>query len=223
VKGPDHIFFNFLVKPVLRLYLRKDRTVSYDGFRLLVKKGVFHPLLFFSTKIFYEFLQGIDLRNRSFLELGSGSGLLALLAKRKGAKVTAADINPDAVESTAGNFRTNFGEHHGALILLSDVFSNVPVQVYDVIAVNPPYYFKDAAGSAEHAWFCGKEGQYFEKFFRELHKYSTAQSKVYMILAENCEIGRIMSIASKHRVSMEKIFEKKKRWERSFIYQLALS
>jgi release factor glutamine methyltransferase len=220
VKGPDYIFQTLFVKPVLTLYLRRDRTASYDGFKLHVKKGVFHPLLFFSTKILYEFISRITLANKSFLEIGSGSGMLSLLAKRKGAAVTAVDIDPAAVETTRINFLNNFGQHHGAEVLRSDVFSNVPACIFDVIVINPPYYFKDPGQPSEQAWFCGKEGQYFEKLFSGLHKYSVSESQVYMILEENCEIARINSMAATHGVEMEKVFEKKRRWERSFIYRL---
>src|SRR5690606_25215055 len=81
-------------KPLLKLYLRTEPTVNYDGFRLKVLRGVFHPTLYFSTTYLYWFLSGLNLNGTKFLELGCGSGLLSMLALRKGANVTCVDLNP---------------------------------------------------------------------------------------------------------------------------------
>jgi release factor glutamine methyltransferase len=221
VKGPDYIFYRFFVKPILTLYLKSERTASYDGFKLLVKKGVFHPLLFFSTKIFYGFIEGLNLNGKNFLEIGSGSGLLSLLALKKGAHVTAVDIDAAAVENTRLNFSKNFGSHHKARVLESNVFSGLQGEKFDVIVINPPYYFKKVVHPAQQAWYCGEDGIYFENLFSGLKNHTHPGSEVYMILEENCDVERIVSIARNHKIGMEKIFMKKKRWERSFIFRLS--
>jgi release factor glutamine methyltransferase len=221
VKGLDHILHRFFVKPILSLYLKAERKASYDGFRLVVKRGVFHPLLFFSTQILYAFTKEIDLKGKNFLEIGSGSGLLSLLAFRKGARVTAVDVDPAAVENTKLNFSKNFGKKSMARVLKSDVFSQLPIEKFDVILINPPYYFKDVVYPSQQAWYCGKDGIYFEKLFSGLKNYVFTGSEVFMILEENCEVERIVLMARRHHVAMEKVTEKKKRWERSFIFRVS--
>ncbi|HTB05876.1 MAG TPA: methyltransferase, partial [Bacteroidia bacterium] len=62
-------------KPMLKRYLAKPRSYNYDGLAILVQPGVFHPGFFFSTKLFLEFLNNKELKGRSVLEIGAGSGL----------------------------------------------------------------------------------------------------------------------------------------------------
>src|SRR4051812_14048019 len=95
----DYYLYNFVFKPFLKLYLRRDSSVTMDGFKIKVLKGVFHPKLYFSTQYFYEFLKSQPIRT-SVLELGCGTGVLSMLALRKGAKVTAIDIDSKAVKNT---------------------------------------------------------------------------------------------------------------------------
>ena len=52
-------------------------------------------------------------------------------------------------------------------IIHSDLFDNIPLEAFDIIAINPPYYKKDPHAPAEYAWFCGKKGEYFERLFTE--------------------------------------------------------
>lgn len=214
------IFYSFFYKPFLKLYLRSDSTVSFDGFRLKVLTGVFHPRLFFSTKYFYSFIKKIELNSMNFLEIGSGSGILSLLAFKKGAKVSAVDIDPKAVENTRLNFFQNFHETANLSVLQSDVFSNLPQQKFDVIVINPPYYFKKVTEDSQQAWYCGENGEYFEMLFSGLRNYIHESSRTYMILEENCEIDRIKDIAKKYRFIFEQVEEKRIRWEKSYIFRL---
>src|SRR5687768_13304367 len=118
----SYIFYNFFFKHLLKLYLKRDTNARFDGFNLKIFKGVFHPKLFFSTTYFFSFLSQIDFKDKKFLEIGSGSGLLSLLAFRKGAIVTALDIDPIAVENTRVNFHQNFHSANNLRVIQSDLF-----------------------------------------------------------------------------------------------------
>ena len=81
----------------LRLYYWKPRTFCYDDICIKVHPDVFPPHLTFSTKILLDFISELNLENKTFLELGCGSGIISLLAAKKGANVTASDINQTAL------------------------------------------------------------------------------------------------------------------------------
>jgi len=53
-----------------------------------------------SEKALREFLQVTNLQDKTFLDIGSGSGLSSLAAKRLGAEVRSFDYDPDSVQST---------------------------------------------------------------------------------------------------------------------------
>jgi release factor glutamine methyltransferase len=71
------------------------------------------------------------------LDMGTGSGVNAILAAKRGARVVAVDINPHALEAARDNARRN---NVAGLVEVrySDVFSAVEEQ-FDLIIFDPPY------------------------------------------------------------------------------------
>ncbi|HOJ42624.1 MAG TPA: 50S ribosomal protein L11 methyltransferase [Syntrophorhabdaceae bacterium] len=61
-----------------------------------------------STKIMIKLMQKIDFKDKDVLDMGCGSGILAIYASMLGAKrVIAVDNDPDAVQSAKGNINLN--------------------------------------------------------------------------------------------------------------------
>jgi len=182
-----------LYRPVALWRIGKDRRVRMRGVQLDVPVGVFHPALFFSTRFLIDEIERLDLHGRTALDLGCGSGLISLVMARRGAIVTAIDINPLAVQTTLCNAERN---HLALRALCSDLFSGIPTGIYDVIAINPPYYRRAPVTPADQAWFCGENFEYFRRLFRELHHHTHESSRVLMILSEDCDIAAITAIAN---------------------------
>ena len=64
-----------------------------------------------STKLMLRMMNRIDLKDRNVLDLGTGSGILALRAAQKGALVTAIDRDPLAPIAARHNFALNAIQH----------------------------------------------------------------------------------------------------------------
>jgi release factor glutamine methyltransferase len=163
----------------------------------------------------------LNLTNQKFLEIGSGSGLISLLAYQNKAIVSCCDINEAAVECTKQNFSTNFGnELTNFSVYQSDLFDSIPETKFDIIVINPPYFFEEITSQDQLAWNCGKNGEYFSKLFSQLDNFIHPKTNVFMILGDNSELDRIKNIAGFENFSMTLFEQKKIKWEMNFIFKI---
>lgn len=205
------------LKLAFKFFYSKPRTFCYDAICIKVHPDVFPPHLTISTKILLDFISEMKLNDKFFLELGCGSGIISLLAARKGAKVTATDINETALEYLKVNATKN---GLNLDIVKSDLFEKLENNTFDYIIINPPYYPKKAKNIKEQAWFCGENFEYFESLFEQLPSFLNENTFCYMILSEDCEIENIIQMATKNNLKFQLIFNKKSYFEMNYIYQI---
>jgi release factor glutamine methyltransferase len=199
-------------------YLKKPRKYSYKTISVWVEPTVFPPFITLSTKIFLEFIETLPLQDKRFLELGCGCGIIAILAAKKGAKVTATDINPVALKALEKNAAANKVTME---IKYADLFNDLGGNDFDYIFINPPYYPKKPASVAESAWFCGENFEYFENLFYQLPTYTVAGNKTFMILSQDCALELIERIANKNNMVFALVLERKVAGEKNYIYEVS--
>ncbi|MAX33605.1 MAG: 16S rRNA methyltransferase [Halomonadaceae bacterium] len=122
-----------------------------EGLTLASHPGVFgHGKLDDGTRLLLETLPevlpatGVDANGQSMaeatgsvLDVGCGDGILAAWLARRGATVTAVDVNAFAVEATR---RTLAANHLSGEALESDVYSRLDGRCFDTIVSNPPFH-----------------------------------------------------------------------------------
>jgi release factor glutamine methyltransferase len=204
-------------KPLLTKYLSKTRTYSYKGIHLQIPPQVFHPGFFFSTKLLLRYISKDHLNDRTFLELGAGSGLLGVYAAKRGAVVVATDINPSAIQCIKTNAEENSVE---ITTILSNLFDAVPRQQFDFILINPPYYKKEPSSVSDYAWYCGENGEYFQKLFSNLNRYMNDRSNVLMALCDGCDIPLIKKLAAESSFYMKCVHTKETLIEKNYIFKI---
>lgn len=212
-------FFEPLIQSLSRWYFSKPRNYNYQGISFIILPGVFFPHFTFSTRLLMDFISSFELNKKHFLELGCGAALIAVLAAKKGAIVTASDLNPEAVKNAKINSNKN-----GLTIktLKSDLFENIDEKHFHFICINPPFYPKNPKNYEEAAWFCGSEYQYFIKLFKQLPLKMNNQTTVFMILSQDCDIPLIQKLARKEGIIFEKKITRKNYLEENYIFQLHL-
>lgn len=110
---------------------------DFMGLTLKVAPKVLIPRLDTEVVALAAELKLKEMRGDTVLDLCCGSGAIGLaLAKRAGAKVTAVDINPEAVKLTEINAK-NLGVK--MTVLQGDLYEPVAKKKYHMIVSNPPY------------------------------------------------------------------------------------
>lgn len=109
-----------------------------DGKTIPVLPGVFSPKYFSDVDWFAREVPRL-VGNRSLLEIGTGTGIIALFVALVGSgRILATDVNPRAVKNAEETFR-----RHGirAAVRESDVFSAIArEEQFDVIFWNHPFF-----------------------------------------------------------------------------------
>ena len=216
IKKITHPFLKFAVN----LWFSKPRKYRYKNCFVWVVPTVFPTFLTISTKILLDYIDDLNVSNKTFLELGCGCGIISVFAASKGALVTATDINEVALLELKKNSVLNSVSIE---ILHSNLFDNLSGKSFDYIVINPPYYPKKPNSMAENAWFCGENFEYFEALFQQLQNFITSNNTLLMILSEDCDLKKIKEIASKNNIFMQLELEKKVFSERNYIFRLVLS
>lgn len=94
--------------------------------------GVFGDGTHETTKMMLEAINHLDLRGKSVLDIGTGTGILAIQAKMQGAdKVTAVDIDYLAIMTARKNFERNNVEIISRLNILNEY-----IEPHDVTLAN---------------------------------------------------------------------------------------
>ena len=179
----------------LKHWLHRRSSLSVrtrvEGFDLDVFPMVFHPRYFGSSAILARLVSSLQLTGKSFLDLGCGSGLIGMCAARAGARVTAVDINAEAVRCTL----TNAGRHSLDITAQeSDLFSAIGGRQFDVIAFNPPFLLGTPQSAADRAFYGGMNFDVIRKFATDARAHLATGGSIYMILSADIDIAHIEQV-----------------------------
>lgn len=210
-----------LTHPVLRSWYgwwnAREQRYRYRGLDLVVLPGVFHPGIFGSTTALAEWVSALPLKGRTLLELGAGTGTVALLAARGGARVTASDVNEQALRNVEQNARRNALE---VRTVRSDLFDDLP-EPFDLIVINPPYYPRDPRNDAERAFLAGRDHAYFTRLAPALAGRIRSGSEVYMVLSADLDRRPIEAILGESGLATGEVHRRKWLGETQIVFTLA--
>lgn len=160
LRPPRFALATRLIDRAMRCAYRLSGRHRYDDFRVervldlpfLVTPSVFNPKLprtgAFLAAHLDERVIGPDTQ---VLDMGTGSGVCAVLAARRARRVVAVDINPAAVRCTAINVALNAVEHR-VEVRQGDLFAPVAGERFDLILFNPPFLRGPPRDDRDRAW-----------------------------------------------------------------------
>ena len=167
----------------------RTRITRAGGFRLVVHPTVFHPRYFLSSEYFAKFISHLDLRGKRAVDVGTGSGILALAAARAGAEnVIAADINPNAALTAAENARAN-GVADRVSALCSNLLSALaPRPLFDVIISSPPKHAGKPRDLADRGWHGGPQYRDIAALFDQSRERLKPGGRVYVMVSSDSDL-----------------------------------
>lgn len=125
-------------------------------------------------------------RGERFLDIGAGSGFLALHAARV-ARAVATDVSPDAVRLIRENAHAN---RLPLAVVRCDLFRGLR-GAFDVIAFNPPYLVERISGDwTDRAWQGGPEGdEVILRFLRDAAAFLAPGGRAYLLVPSQRDRG----------------------------------
>ena len=181
--------FIFLFSYHVILSRKSIRSVRAAGFRLTVRPTVFHPSFFVSSERFASFIDGLDLSGKRVLDVGTGTGILALAAARAGAsQVVAADINPNAALNAVENARSN-----GLGARVTSVCSNLlaalaPRPLFDVILSSPPKHAGEPRDLTDRGWHAGPAFRDVANLFDQARERLKPGGRLYVMVSSDSDL-----------------------------------
>ena len=130
------------------------------------------------TSLLLHFL-AVHRPGQKTLDLGTGCGMLAVMAAARGDRVTATDLNPRAAEFTL--FNASLNGVSDIECLTGDTFEPVKGREFDLILANPPFFVTPSSGQM----YCENQMEldgYVERIIREAPKYLEQDGYLQMIM-----------------------------------------
>lgn len=162
----------------------------------------------------YLLLEAVrDKKDLKALDMGCGTGIIAIYLAKQGCKVTAADINDLALQNTKFNAEMNEVRIE---IIKSNLFSNIKGR-FDLIVFNPPYL---PTKNEDVSWDGGEEGiEVIREFLKNAHKHLEKNGEIYVVMST---LGNIKRIKEEFGgiYKFEEVISKNIFFERIIVYRL---
>jgi release factor glutamine methyltransferase len=156
------------------------RLEFVQGLPLLVLPTVSNPRILRSGAFFASTLaRSSILEDASVLDLGTGSGVCAVIAAQQSRSVIATDINPIAIQCAQINASINELEDR-IEFRRGDLFDPVRDVKFDLILFNPPFYLGTPADARDSAW---RGSGLAERFAEELAMHLNQQGAALLLLS----------------------------------------
>lgn len=145
-------------------------------------------------------------RGEQVLDMGTGSGVNAVLAASRGADVVAVDVNPLAIEAARVNAQVN-GVADKVEVRHSDVFSDV-AGTFDLIVFDPPFRWFRPRDLLETAMT--DEGyQAMTRFFRQARSHLSPGGRMLIFFGTSGDLGYLQQLLAEEHFDAEVVASEK--------------
>jgi len=158
-----------------------NKKVFFSNYVFEISENVYEP-----SEDSFLFAENLEVKQGDVvLDMGTGCGILGIVASETGALVVAVDINPYAVHCAKENAKLNHVLDK-FLFIQCDLFSAVRSEKkFDVILFNAPYLPSETSENGswlEKAWSGGISGrQVLDRFIDQAPKYLADNGHIFLM------------------------------------------
>lgn len=179
---------------------KKPYDIKLENVVLTVLPNVFSPKYFTDSFWFAKELKEI-IGRFSLLEIGTGTGIIALFCALNGAKVVATDINPAAVK----NAKINFKRYNLNIpTMVGDLYEPIKDnQKFDFIFWNHPFHYWEEEVK-EMLLKAGYDKHYnsLKRYVKEAGNYLTNKGRLLLGTGNFADLKKIKEIAKDNNYSL---------------------
>lgn len=167
-----------------------------EGARVHPHYGVFAPVRGEYVDLVARACDRWPVEGKRALDVGTGTGVLAILLARRGARVVATDVEPRAVACARDNVG-RFGLTDRIEVLEADLFAGEPA---DVVVCNPPWLPAEPHGLLDRAVY-DPSGSVLERLLAELPARLAPGGEAWIVVSDLAErlglrpAGRLEALA----------------------------
>jgi len=199
--------------------LRKQ--VFYDDLVFQVFEDVYEPAE--DTFLVADTLISTVEEGDTVLDVGTGCGILAIIAARKAKKVIATDVNSHAVKCARLNTRINKVSHK-IKVCQGNLFQPIrKTERFNVIVFNAPYLPsspREQRTWIERSWAGGPTGrELIDQFIIAAPHYLKRQGKILLVQSSLANIDETLERFRKANLEAQVIAEKKVAFETIVVIQ----
>lgn len=202
----------YLKRPFLLPRVRKPTLERIDGVTLLSLPDVLNPVVFRSGELLARTVStsvlakpplaepaGAEPTPHRALDMGTGSGVGAVFLARRGWRVAAVDLNPEAVRCARINALLNRVEDR-VEVRQGDLFGPVEGERFGLILFNPPFFRGEPKGLFDLAW---RSPDVLERFAAGLPGALAEDGQALILLSTDGDAEGMLRALEGHGLNVE--------------------
>jgi release factor glutamine methyltransferase len=174
-----------------------SKKVFFENYVFYVSENVYEP-----AEDSFLFAENLTVQEDDRVaDIGTGCGILGIIAATKAKEVVAVDLNPYAVRCAKENAKLNQAEDRLSFVQ-GDLFSPIrKEEEFDLILFNAPYLPSERGEEnfwIGRAWAGGISGRnVIDEFIRESSKYLKANGQIMLMQSTLSDVEETLNIFEK--------------------------
>ena len=206
---------------VYEWHLRQPTQASLDflGRKLVVHRNVFRPVPPAFNLMAATVLKEVREAD-TVLDVGTGSGIQAILAASKAKRVLAVDVSPEAVNCARRNVALNSLTHR-VKVIRSDVFDEVRGR-FDLILFDPPFRWT----TPRDVWETSSADSGYatlQRFLRECREFLTETGRIVVSFGTSGDLVYLKRLIRQNGLRRKQLLKSRQEGWEYFTYRLTCS